>query len=145
MRVDGAVLKVKDIEVMFGFLWENVDVSIQAKRSFAFVFILRRILMAVMFLLLQQFPFATIQISLFLNLFMMIHTTNSRPFKRPSLNRKEIINEAFVLTSCNLLVLFTGFCPDVMTQYHMGGWAHMVVLGLCILFNLAFVFAEPFR
>ena len=61
------------------------------------------------------------------------------------MNLKEIINEVFVLTSCNLLVLFTDFCPDIMTQYVIGGWAYMAVVGLCIIFNLVFVFAEPFR
>ena len=46
---------------------------------------------------------------------------------------------------CNLIVLFTDFCPDIWMQYMVGGWSLIVIVVGCVVFNLVFIVKEPLR
>lgn len=62
-----------------------------------------------------------------------------RPFKERWINRKELVNEAFILTLTTILVLFSDLVLDEDFKYDKGGWSFVLILCCCIVFNFYFV------
>ena len=145
LRVDGSVLRDPQIQDRVGFLYEGLDLRFMQKRSFVIVYILRRVLMAAMFGLLQAYSGIALQLCLQINLFMLIYIGESRPYLAAFQNAKELANEVFVLTCTQAMILFSDYCSDDEFQYFYGGRLYIGLVAACLLFNLFFVLRVPFR
>ena len=113
------------------------------KRFHVLLFVLRRLIMATCFFFMQQFPSLELILMMQLNVAIMMFMASMRPYLKRSKNRKEVVNEAFVLVCCVLLVLFTDFCPNLEFQYFSGGWSYVIIVCICLVLNLIQISSGP--
>lgn len=75
-------------------------------------------------------------LTLYQNLAIMMYVGHELPFKSKFINMHELVNEIFIMTVTTNLILFSDFVLDPNTKYDYGGWSYVILICLCIAFNL---------
>ena len=81
----------------------------KAALLFNVIYILRRLLIAVLALMLPDSSYAQVQIMILHCVAVIIYTAHVRPFELPLLNNMEIFNEMCILVASYHLLLFTDY------------------------------------
>jgi len=103
---------------------------------FTFVFLVKRLILAVCVVFLKEMPFLQIQVVVFMLSLDLIYTGQVQPFASKFLNRMEMINNVFILLCSYYLFLFTEFVPSPEAKFNLG-WSLVAVYWICIVFNTA--------
>ena len=117
----------------------TLDLQIREKESLFFttVFMVRRWLVAITIVTLVDYNWAQVQITVFLNVLVMIYQGYFEPYILPEFNRLQATNE-YLITLCSyFLFLYTEFLSNKGIRYDMG-WINIVLIGLAILLNMAY-------
>ena len=109
----------------FWTLYEDLDFSNTWLPFYRFVFLLRRILIAVAVVLVQKLVFQLF-IAFFQSTLMIITIGQIRPFTEESRNRKELVNEVIIISSLYFIMCFSAYVPSTEAQ-------DMVGYGLCLM------------
>ena len=106
---------------------------------------LRRLLQAVIILVLWNFPVLQILLTLILNLFYLIFIVTYKPFNSTKEFVVEFINEQVTVISIYLLCLYAGdYIQDPQTKDHVG-LAMVTITVLNFLMNLLVVFHSMYH
>jgi hypothetical protein len=125
-----------------GFLYSKLRYKSGIVRAFSLQFILRRVLMALIFIFLQHLKGIQIQLLMMINFFITITVNRVEFYQKKKDNIQEVINETFISLLTFILVLFTDFCDKIEFQFYIGGWSFISIFSSCILFNLGILVSD---
>ena len=140
LKVPKEILEHPVIKKRYGVLYLNSKLDNLWQRLITFLFVFRRTSACLICLYLSHALWLQIQLTLLQNLLFIIHAGTSRPYASRAENRKELANELFIISMSTTLILFSDFARDSSFQYNVAGWMYILLLGLCLLFNLSFLF-----
>jgi hypothetical protein len=135
-RVSVQILNQPHFMKKHGFLYSKLRYKSGIVRAFSLQFILRRVLMALIFIFLQHLNGIQIQLLMMINVFITITVNRVEFYQKKTDNIREVINETFISFLTIILVLFTDFCDKIEFQFYIGGWSFISIFSSCILFNL---------
>lgn len=87
----------------------GLKINSKAALLFNVIYMLRRLLIAVLALMLPASSYAQVQIMIIHCVAVVIYTAHVRPFVLPLLNNMEIFNEMCILAASCHLLLFTDY------------------------------------
>jgi len=99
----------------FSSLYEGLEKQNVWGLYFTFLFLFKRLIIAVVVVFLQGMPWLQIQIVVFMLSLDIIYTGYLQPFNKKFSNRMEIINNVFIMLCSYYLFLFTAFVPSPVT------------------------------
>lgn len=69
---------------------------------------------------------------------IIIYNGLVEPFNKRSINKKEMVNEFFIVMITDTLFIFTDFCDALELKYNVG-WAYVFIMVITIFFNSYFI------
>jgi len=107
-------------------------------------FITRRFLIALSLVALPENYLFQVLMHSFSSAAFLVYLLDAMPYKEPSQNLMEIINETFILTSTYFTFVFSDLVPDNDTRYKLG-WALCCLIGANVAFNFLVTFSLAIR
>jgi hypothetical protein len=107
-----AVLKKEQSQIRFGSIYFELRVESKLALLYNVLYMLRRLLFAMLIIFFEDNTFAQIQLMAFHSILLIIYNILVKPFELPLLNSLEIFNECCILAASNHLFLFTTFLDD---------------------------------
>lgn len=127
-----AVLPEEEQRMRIGSVYLELRVNSKAALLYNVLYMLRRLLFAVIATALEEHPVAQVGLLVFHCVLLLIYDVLVRPFEQPVLNRLEIFNELCILAAAYHLYAFTDNVDDPLVQEKVG-WA---IIGVTT-FNIA--------
>ena len=120
---------------VFGDLVSNLRRDTLGQLFYNFMFLIRRIVIAIVALDLKDYSSQQLQVLMILNLLYLIYQGKSKPFFGKANNFFALLNEFAIGLILICFVIFTQYCPNKETQYSVG-WAEILILAIMLLVNL---------
>ena len=91
------ILTRRSVYRRLSYLYKDLRLEKKLNLWYYMIFVLRRIILCLIFLRGQSYPSQQIQILLYINLTIFVYIGNVTPFKSKSQNRKEMFNEFLIV------------------------------------------------
>ena len=88
-----------------------------------------------MIVILPRMSYFQVQLIVNLNTLSILYQGWYRPYELPGVNKKELVNEAFIQLNTYFLITYSDFVGDAEARYTMG-WTNIVCLAIMLAFNL---------
>jgi hypothetical protein len=108
------------------------------------VFMVRRLVFAVIGIFLESLPFLQIQLFISHCLLVVIYLGYFRPYTTQKQNNLELFNEICILAASYHLIIFTDFVDDLDIKYQ-AGWSLIAITLINLIGNLTLVFIENYK
>ena len=115
-----------------------MNTSKPAVLTFTTFFCLKRLLIALGTVYLNDFVIVNLYINIFVTLWFVRYLIDNMPMNFRYLNQLEICNEILMLFFCYFIFLFTDFVEDINVRYKLGFW-FIYIIGFIFLFNLSLI------
>lgn len=124
----------KEYQITWGRLSKDLRQENKWQISSWFVFVIRRLVMAVSCFVL---PFGCFQlvIMLSMNIATTSYLVHHKPQESKFKNRVELLNEFFIAIASYHMILFTDWIPDHHLQYNLG-WSMIINVAACFVINI---------
>lgn len=110
-------LNLEETKLRFGSTYMELKLDRKMALLYNVIYMLRRLVFSFAAIILEDSPFAQVQVVIFHSFCVIIYLTYYRPFVIPALNRMEIFNEGCILVASMHLITFTDFSGDPEVQY----------------------------
>lgn len=128
----------------FGTLYTNLITDKTSAYIMPCIFCVKRLLIALATVFMQDFILMSIYIYSFSSLFSIGYIIRKRPMKSQTMNRMEQVNEWALYITSLFMFLFTEWIPDISTRYTLG-YIFMPTMMTIVSINLGCVFYEMYR
>ena len=131
-------LLVPSVRDHIGSLYTGKHEDQTSALAFVIVYLLRRILFAMLAIVLATQPHILVHLVMLSNLFYMMYLGFSMPFLLKMHWRVELANEFLLLTQFYYFLLYAGLVQDRTTRDKIGV-AHVIHIGVLFLLNLVVI------
>ena len=112
--------RYKSFILKYGEITENLNFRNKFSATFISLFCYRRLILAIIFTFLSDYPFAQTIVVTLSSVFVIITLGQILPFREPLARRMEYFNEITILFCFDHLYLFTDFVFDPVTRFNTG-------------------------
>lgn len=131
-------LKYSWFRKRFGQFYEDIKTSKRIRKTYPFLFILRRIMVVVITMYMNHILGIQVMTIMYMNLFFFVFVGSTRPFKDKNFNKFNLFSESCILHMTYLMVIFTDFCSSATAKYNLG-WFFILELLVFLVVSLCFI------
>lgn len=102
-----------NVSSSLGSFYDDLKLNSKTAVLYNAIFLFRRLTLPLVLVFLAAYPYLQVMFMIFQNLLVLIYLFEVRPFETPFMNRLEIFNEACVLVSTYMILLFSDFVGDI--------------------------------
>ena len=143
IRDNFSTLSTDNTTNRYGIFYEGMSLKTKLTAIYNVIFMTRRLITALVLVLMYDFPFFQTQLLLVMSAMNVIYMVSFQPLSDKLQNRIEILNEVTILLCCYCLDMFLDIAIPLEGR-DIIGWALMFFASLNIVINISIIVSSTF-
>ena len=127
----------------YGIFYEGMSLKTKLNALYNVIFMTRRLITAVILVLMYDFPFFQTQLLLVMSTANVIYMISFKPLSDKTQNKIEILNEVTIMLCCHCLDCFLNTAIPLEAR-DLVGWALMAFASVNIAINIGIIISSTF-